>query len=165
MAALRPVLREGVRDARTEEALVIVSQILGEKGSDVATVAPDATLADAIADLRRHGVGALVVSDDGRTIAGIISERDVVRGLADNGAGALETTVADVMTAEVITCDRKTTVDHLMAMMTDRRIRHVPVVEDGALAGIISIGDVVKSRIDELEADRDQLIGYIHSSG
>ncbi len=140
---------------------MIVSQILGQKGADVATVPTDATVADVLAELREYGIGALVVSDDGRTIAGIISERDVVRGFADNGAAMLETRVADVMTAEVITCEKKTTVDHLMAMMTERRIRHVPVVEDGVLVGIISIGDVVKSRVRELETETEQLADYI----
>ena len=111
--------------------------------------------------MRRLRIGALVVSDDGRTILGILSEHDIVFGLAESGAAALETAVADVMTSEVITCERKTTVDHLMAMMTERRIRHVPVVEDGGLAGIISIGDVVKSRLRELVTETEQLSDYI----
>ncbi len=140
---------------------MFVSQILGQKGADVATVTTTASVAEAVAALRDYGVGALVVSDDGETIAGIISERDVVRALAASGASMLDTPVADVMTAGVFTCDRRTTVDHLMALMTEQRIRHVPVVEDGVLAGIISIGDVVKSRVHELETETEQLAGYI----
>jgi CBS domain-containing protein len=140
---------------------MIVSHILGQKGPEVATVSSDASVADAVAELRAHGIGALVVSDDGSTIAGILSERDVVRALAAQGAALLEARVADVMTATVLTCGAETTINELMALMTERRIRHVPVVADGALVGIVSIGDVVKSRVHELETDAEQLAGYI----
>jgi CBS domain-containing protein len=141
-----------------------VQHILKVKGSAVATIVPDASLADATASLRDHGVGALVVSRDGRSIDGIVSERDVVRALAAHGSSTLGRDVASAMSTNVTTCRSDDVVDHLMAMMTDRRIRHVPVVDDdGALAGIISIGDVVKARVGQLEQERDQLHDYIQA--
>lgn len=139
-----------------------VQGILKGKGADVATIGPDASLGDATAALRDHGVGALVVSADGSKIDGIISERDVVRALAGHGGSTLGRSVSSAMSGDVVTCRAGDTVDELMAMMTDRRIRHLPVVDDaGALAGIISIGDVVKSRLGELEHENDQLYEYI----
>lgn len=138
-----------------------VSAIIARKGAEVATVAPTATLAQASEMLTEHGVGALVVSADGERIDGVISERDIVRRLARSGTSTLELTVADVMTAEVATCTWETTTDELMALMTDKRIRHVPVVEDGKLVAIVSIGDVVKSRMDELTLETDQLQAYV----
>ena len=138
-----------------------VKTILATKGTDVATIKPDATLADATASLRDHGVGALVVSTDENQIDGIISERDVVRALAAHGATTLGRTVSSVMSEEVVTCDPVDTIDQVMAMMTARRIRHVPVIEGDRLAGIISIGDVVKSRLGQLEQENDQLYDYI----
>jgi CBS domain-containing protein len=137
-----------------------ISAVLAAKGSFVATVAPGDTVAAAVAALRQHGVGALVVSDDGQHIEGIISERDIVRRLAD-GPGLLEQPVAALMTSLVATCSPDSDTEELMATMTDRRIRHVPVVHDGQLAGIVSIGDVVKARIEELERDRRDLVEYI----
>jgi len=138
-----------------------VKSILSAKGTDVATVRPDATLVDVTAALRDHGVGALVVSTDGSTIDGIVSERDVVRALAAHGGATLERSVSSVMSDDVVTCDPTDTMDELMAMMTARRIRHVPVTENGSLAGIISIGDVVKARLGQLEQENDQLYDYI----
>lgn len=143
---------------------VQVAVILGRKGTEVATIGPNATLADAAAVLAQRNVGALVVSDDGRSVRGVLSERDIVRSLARSGAGALDLTVGEVMTAEVHTCARDTTADELMATMTTRRIRHVPVLENDRLAGIVSIGDVVKSRIDELETETEALQGYVTGS-
>lgn len=143
---------------------VQVAVILGRKGTEVATISSDATLADAVASLAQRNVGALVVSDDGRSVHGVLSERDIVRSLARSGASALDLTVGEAMTAEVHTCARDTTTDDLMAIMTTRRIRHVPVVEDHQLAGIVSIGDVVKSRIDELETETEALQGYVTGS-
>jgi CBS domain-containing protein len=141
-----------------------VQNILKVKGTAVATVAPDETLADATASLRDHGVGALVVSRDGRTIDGIVSERDVVRALAAHGGSTLGRDVASAMSTTVTTCHGSDTVDSLMAMMTERRIRHLPVVDDdGKLAGIISIGDVVKARVGQLEIENDQLHDYIQA--
>jgi len=143
---------------------VQVAVILARKGTEVVTIRPDATLADAAASLGERDVGALVVSGDGRSVQGVLSERDIVRCLAESGAGALGRTVGEVMTAEVHTCERDTTADELMALMTTRRIRHVPVLEDDRLAGIVSIGDVVKSRIDELETQTEALQGYVTGS-
>ena len=140
-----------------------VQAILSRKGTAVATVQPDATLAQATASLRDHGIGALVVSANGRTIDGILSERDVVRALAAHGGSTLGRDVASAMSANVVVCQCEDTVDQLMAMMTDRRIRHLPVLDTHAeLAGIISIGDVVKARLGELELENNQLHDYIH---
>ncbi len=139
-----------------------VQSILNIKGSSVATIPPSSTLADATASLRDHGVGALVVSTDGSSIDGILSERDVVRALAGHGASTLGRPVSSAMSDHVVTCAMADSVDELMAMMTDRRIRHLPVVDDaGALAGIVSIGDVVKWRLGHLEQENDQLYDYI----
>jgi CBS domain-containing protein len=140
-----------------------VETILSIKGADVATIHKDSTLADAAAGMRDHRVGALVVSADGRHIDGIVSERDVVRALADHGSGALSRSVRSVMSTAVVTCGAKDSVDALMATMTERRIRHLPVVDgDGLLTGIISIGDVVKARVGELELDNQALVEYLH---
>jgi CBS domain-containing protein len=144
---------------------VLVSDLIKRKGSAVASAPPETTVAVLLDLLAEHGIGAIVVSPDGRTVAGIVSERDVVRQLRSTGPALLDAPIADVMTADVATSAPGDTVENLMRLMTERRIRHVPVVTGGALAGIVSIGDVVKSRIDELEADRDQLIDYIKSTG
>ncbi len=138
-----------------------INSILHHKGDEVATVTADSTVADALAALADHGIGALVVSTDGRTVEGILSERDIVRALAADGAATLEQPVNRLMTGTVVTCTREDTVDSLMATMTEQRVRHVPVVEDGALAGIISIGDVVKHRVGELESETRHLKDYI----
>ncbi len=138
-----------------------VKDLLESKGSSVETIDSTAALSEAIRRLATFGVGALVVSDAGTTVDGIISERDVVRIVAAEGEDALGWKVADVMTAPVTTCALGDEVVGIMSLMTDRRIRHVPVVEDGALVGIVSIGDVVKSRVDELERDRKELLEYV----
>jgi len=141
-----------------------VHSVLKVKGSAVATVLPTATLGEATAALRDHGVGALVVSRDAGTIDGILSERDVVRALAAHGASTLGHEVASAMSTSVTTCRGDDTIDAMMAMMTERRIRHLPVVDDdGLLAGIISIGDVVKARLGQLEHENDQLHDYIQA--
>jgi CBS domain-containing protein len=141
---------------------VNVQEILSAKGSAVATIDPGASLADATASLRDHGIGALIVSANGSTIGGILSERDVVRALAAHGGSTLGRAVSTAMSDDVVTCTPGDTVDQLMAMMTDRRIRHVPVTdESGSLVGIISIGDVVKARLGQLEHENDQLYDYI----
>ncbi|RBY83431.1 CBS domain-containing protein [Blastococcus sp. TF02A-30] len=140
-----------------------ISQLLRRKGHDVATVPGTVSVRDALAVLARHGIGALVVSPDGRQVEGIVSERDVARGLHERGAGLLAEPVSAVMTAQVHTCTPHAGVQDLARTMTDHRVRHVPVVEDGALVGIVSIGDVVKARLDELEAEREQLVDYIQS--
>jgi CBS domain-containing protein len=143
-------------------ARMYVESILTGKGAEVATVEPGAAVRDAVAILRDRGVGALVVSTDGRAIDGILSERDIVRRLADHGDATLDMTVADVMTRTVTTCSSKDTVEQLMWVMTERRIRHLPVADaNGALCGIVSIGDVVKSRLVHLESENQALHDYI----
>lgn len=139
---------------------MLVDQILDAKGRDVATLAPDATIADAVAALAEHNVGAMVVSSDDTTVAGILSERDVVRGLA-GGPDVLQRAVRDLMVTDVATCTGRSDTEELMGSMTSGRFRHMPVLADGKLAGIISIGDVVKARIDELATETQQLVGYI----
>jgi CBS domain-containing protein len=145
---------------------VQISDVLRHKaaGPAVATVPGGASIADALAVLAEHRVGALVVSGDGEHVEGIFSERDVARGLHERGAALLDAPVSSVMTAEVHTCGPDTRVIDLARLMTEHRVRHVPVVLDGRLAGIVSIGDVVKARLDELEAEREQLVGYIQTS-
>lgn len=144
---------------------VSVRIILQRKGADVVTVASDVSIADAAEVLKEHNIGALVVSDDGESVAGIISERDIVRQLVEDGPGTLGLPVAEVMTAEVSTCGPDDQVDDLMGTMTTSRIRHLPVMEDGRLSGIVSIGDVVKSRIDDLEIQAQSLKEYVTGSG
>ncbi len=140
-----------------------VDAILKFKGSDVATIDQQASLADAVAQLRDRGIGALVVSADGRHIDGILSERDVVRALAAHGAGALGRTVASAMSAKVITCVGSDSVEQLMAAMTESRFRHLPVVNrEQELIGIVSIGDVVKARLNQLQSENEALTEYIH---
>jgi len=142
---------------------VLVSDLIKRKGSAVTSAPPETTVATLLDLLAEHRIGAVVVSADGG-VDGIVSERDVVRALRTAGAALLDAPISTVMTSDVVVTGPGDTVEDMMRLMTDRRIRHVPVVtQDGRLAGIISIGDVVKSRIDELEADRDQLIGYIQS--
>jgi CBS domain-containing protein len=138
-----------------------VAKILENKGSDVYTIGPDATIETAVAALREHGIGALVVSADGTTVEGIVSERDFVHCMADRGASVLSTRVSEVMTPDVLTCTRNDSSRDLLGHMTERRIRHVPVVENGALCGMISIGDAVKSRLDEVIHEADALREYI----
>ena len=138
-----------------------VEGLLSSKGDSVVTVAPSASVAEVVASLAQHRVGALVVSDDGTRVDGIVSERDVVRSLAEHGAALLDHEVASIMTRQVVTCELQTTVDELSTSMTERRIRHMPVVVDGALAGIVSIGDVVKDRIKDLETETQTLHEYI----
>lgn len=139
-----------------------VQSILGSKGNAVETIAQTATLFDAARQLGERKIGALVVSGDGRAIEGIVSERDIVRATSGGGAEALGNSVGSVMSTDVITCSCGDGVDQLMSLMTDRRIRHLPVVDDhGQLAGIISIGDVVKARLAELEHENQALTQYI----
>jgi CBS domain-containing protein len=140
---------------------MLIVTVLRAKGDFVATIPPAATVRDLLDLLAEQRIGAVVVTADD-AIAGIVSERDVVRRLADDGGALLDRQVAEIMTVDVVTCTKETSVEDLARTMTERRIRHVPVVDaDGALAGIVSIGDVVKSRIFELEGERDDLVGYI----
>ncbi|MFL6206730.1 MAG: CBS domain-containing protein [Acidimicrobiales bacterium] len=139
-------------------------QILDRKGRDVATITPESPVRAAVDQLGAANVGALVVSPDGTTVAGILSERDVVRRLATAGPSLLDEPVSSIMQAEVLTCTGRDLVDDLMHRMTEHRIRHLPVVDDdGNLAGIISIGDVVKTHVDALETEREQLVDYIRT--
>lgn len=138
-----------------------ISDVLRSKGSDVVTIAPDDTVATLLGLLAEHRIGAVVVSGGDGAVDGIVSERDIVRRLHSLGAAVLEEPVSAIMTAEVHTCSTHDDVRDLAARMTERRIRHVPVVEEGALVAIVSIGDVVKHRIRDLAAERDQLEAYI----
>ncbi len=140
---------------------MLVADLLEAKGTAVATVTADTTVGTVVAELVRHRVGALVVSADGRHIDGIVSERDIVQRLSELHLDLLTIPVASIMSTAVRTCAPGDHVDSLMDLMTRQRIRHVPVVENGLLGGIISIGDVVKSRIGELEKDRSELMEYI----
>ena len=142
-----------------------VKDVLAHKGAAVATVTPGALITEVIAALAEHHVGALVVTSDGRTIEGIVSERDVVRALHTRGAELLGTQVREIMTVNVLTSSPGDEVRSLAKTMTEKRFRHMPVVVDGELAGIVTIGDIVKNRLDELETEHDQLVDYISSTG
>lgn len=137
-----------------------IADVLRNKGTEVATVESSATVARLIATLAERNVGALPVVDDGQLV-GIVSERDVVRRLHAGGASVLHARVADIMTTDVTTCSPGDSAAQLASVMTQGRFRHLPVVVDGALAGIVSIGDLVKARIDMLESEREQLQSYI----
>jgi CBS domain-containing protein len=141
---------------------MLISDVIRSKGDLVVTIAPDQTVKTLIDMLDEHRIGALVVSSDGKAIAGIVSERDVVRRLHRDGAAVLDLRVGDIMTAEVRTCAPEDNLEHTARVMTDARVRHLPVVAAGDLVAIISIGDVVKHKIGQLEFERDQLDGYIH---
>jgi CBS domain-containing protein len=130
------------------------------KGAPVVTIGPSGAVKDLLAKLAEHGIGALVVVD-GPKVVGIVSERDIVRRLNDPGASILDGTVADIMTSPVLSCTSQDSVDSVAATMTERRIRHMPVIDDGKLDGIVTIGDVVLNRTRQLEQDRSQLEQYI----
>lgn len=137
-----------------------VNRLLAGKGDNVVTVGPDATVSELLKLLAQYNIGAVVVAEEDRTVAGIVSERDVVRALSQD-TGVLSAPVRDIMTVNVLTCELRQKVDSLMVTMTTERVRHMPVVEDGRLVGIVSIGDVVKSRIDSLEFEKEQLTSYL----
>ncbi|MUL43001.1 CBS domain-containing protein [Streptomonospora sp. PA3] len=139
---------------------MLIAEILRGKGSGVVAVSPEESVAGLLARLARHNIGAVVVMRDGRVV-GVASERDIVRALQERGAALLEAPVSDIMTADVVTCATEDTDDTLTVVMTENRIRHVPVLDGEELVGIVSIGDVVKSRISQLEQDRRQLEAYI----
>jgi CBS domain-containing protein len=141
-----------------------VEYILASKGREVRTITPDASLEDALQRLCTERIGSLVVSENGTDLVGILSDRDILYAIADHGTAALGESVGSVMTAKVFTCSRDDRVSAIMALMTDRRIRHVPVVEDGRLCGMVSIGDVVKQRLDEIEGEAAALREYVTSA-
>ncbi len=138
-----------------------VETILRNKGNRVATIRPDATVAEAIAILNKERIGALVVSEDGKGVDGILSERDIIIALGGRSEDLLARPVGDIMSRTVITCDPSASVGELMAEMTNRRIRHFPVVANGRLCGIVSIGDLVKNRLDEVEFEASSLRSFI----
>src|SRR3954453_18039944 len=157
MPELEGYNREGCR--------VNVEHILASKGREVKTIRPNVSIAEALRRLRAEGIGSLVVSENGTNLAGILSDRDILDAIADHGIDILGESVRGVMTEKVFTCSRDDRVSAIMALMTKRRIRHVPVVEgDGRLCGMISIGDVVKQRLDEIEGEADALREYVTSA-
>ena len=142
-----------------------VEYILASKGREVKTIRPNVSIAEALRRLRAEGIGSLVVSENGTNLAGILSDRDILNAIADHGIDILGESVRGVMTEKVFTCSRDDRVSAIMALMTKRRIRHVPVVEeDGRLCGMISIGDVVKQRLDEIQGEADALREYVTSA-
>lgn len=138
-----------------------VATILGDKGDNVITASPNDTLLDVAKTLRKHGIGCIVLENGSGGIAGIVSERDLVRAIAESGAQILKSPVSKCMTRKVVTCRRSDTIDMIMAVMTDGRFRHMPVVEDNKLVGVISIGDVVRLRIAEAELEAAAMRSYI----
>jgi CBS domain-containing protein len=139
---------------------MLVSDILRRKGREVVCAPPNQTVTDAAQLMSRQGIGSVLVLSDG-SIAGILSERDIVRALAEHGPGCLDRPVSELMTSHVVTCGPEERVDRVMALMTDGRFRHVPVIEQGRLVGLISIGDVVKNRLEEAQAEVEHLSAYV----
>jgi len=142
-----------------------IHDILRRKGDAVVTITSAATVTELVRLLTEHQIGAVVVSDADGEATGVVSERDVIRHLHDAGPAASTATVRDLMTAPPITCSPEDEVETLARTMTERRIRHLPVLVDGRLAGMVSIGDVVKQRLDQLQAERDQLEDYVYQGG
>ena len=143
---------------------MFVSDILAQKGGRVYSIAPDTTLADAVALLATRRIGSVLVLDANSNIAGIMSERDIVRAIASQGAAALSLRVAEAMTADVVVCDPDDSIDHVMETMTSGRFRHLPVVRHGELYGLVSIGDVVKARLEDARHEAEALKAYIVAS-
>ncbi|MEP6464384.1 MAG: CBS domain-containing protein [Frankiaceae bacterium] len=142
---------------------MLVSDVLSGKQQSVVTVRPETPVEELLARLAEHNIGAILVSSDGETVTGIVSERDVVRALARSRGDVLGQPVRNLMTEDITTASPKDSIEHLMGLMTERRIRHIPVLVEGKLVGIVSIGDVVKSRMEELTSEREHLISYISS--
>lgn len=138
-----------------------VAAILSGKGRDVTTIAVDTSIREIVQILAERRIGAVVVVDAARRILGIVSERDIVRALARSGPEGLEGPASGIMTAKVVTCAEIDTINQVMERMTEGRFRHLPVVEDGRLAGIVSIGDVVKARIEQVVREADEMRAYI----
>lgn len=139
-----------------------VRDILRDKGAEVFTVAPDAPVSELVRELVARRIGAAVVADAG-AVVGVVSERDILYAVAERGVDCLQALVRDLMTADVVTCTPDTSLDEVMASMTRRRIRHLPVLDGGALAGIVSIGDAVKGRLESVEREATQLREYIQA--
>jgi CBS domain-containing protein len=153
------------RQLEKDDGSMIIESILKSKGSEVRTIGPEATLAETLHCMRHERIGAVVVSEDQTSIAGIISDRGIMDAIADRGSEALGELAGNVMTKEVLTCSRHDRVTRIMALMTKLRIRHIPVIEsDGRLCGIVSIGDVVKHQLDELQHEADAMREYISGS-
>jgi CBS domain-containing protein len=140
---------------------MIVQRILSEKGRDVVTITANRSIKDAVAELGARRIGALVVVEGGDRIVGIVSERDIVRAIARSGPAILNDVVGTIMTREVMTCSESDAIIKVMGRMTHGRFRHLPVIAGGRLAGIVSIGDVVKARIEEVEREADDMRSYI----
>ena len=138
-----------------------VTEVLRRKGGTVVTIAPDRSVRELLSLLDEHGIGAVIVSGDGAGVEGIVSERDIVRRMHADGDGILEGPVSAIMTVDVRFCGPQDQLEELMSVMTESRIRHLPVLVEGRLAGIVSIGDVVKHRMAEVQGERDQLTAYI----
>jgi CBS domain-containing protein len=138
-----------------------VAEILSMKGREVATITPERTIGEAVDELARRRIGALVVVEGRDRVVGIVSERDIVRALANRGSNLLAGRIDAIMTREVVTCGENETINRVMGRMTRGRFRHLPVVENGRLAGIVSIGDVVKARIEEVEHEAEDMRTYI----
>jgi CBS domain-containing protein len=140
---------------------MIVNNILSIKGREVLTIEPSRTIGEAARVLSERRIGALLVCDGKQPVSGIVSERDIVRALAAHGARALDEPVSTFMTAKVVTCTGETSINDVMELMTQQKFRHIPVVEGGRLTGIVSIGDVVKLRVEEIEAEAQAIREYI----
>lgn len=138
-----------------------ISDVIRRKGAEVVTIGSTESVGQLLALLHEHRIGAVIVSDDGTTMLGIVSERDIVRRLHRDGAAVLDSPVSTIMTTEVRTCGPDDDLESLARLMTEHRVRHVPVLVDGQIRAIVSIGDIVKNRMDELQEERDQLVGYI----
>ena len=141
-----------------------VRSVLSHKGRDVVTIAPTATLSEAVKLLSERRIGAVIVTGADNRVAGILSERDIVRVLGERGARVLDEPVSNVMTRKVVSCRQADTVSGIMEMMTLGKFRHLPVVEDGKVVGLISIGDIVKRRVHEYEAEQEALRDYIKTA-
>lgn len=140
-----------------------LEDVIRSKGTEVVTVAPDATVGELVSLMTARNIGAVVVSGDGRHVDGIVSERDIVRALAERGADLASARARDLMTAEVVTGSPADPIEDTAHTMTNERVRHIPILVDDRLAAIVSIGDVVKYRIDQLTDERNHLLGYLHT--
>ncbi len=143
--------------------MTFVAELIAKKGNEVATISQHRKVQDAVSMLKQHGIGALVVTGDTPPLAGIISERDIVRALATDGPSALEKPVSELMTSQVTSCELSSSITDLMGLMTANRIRHLPVIEENKLVGMVSIGDVVFARFNELESEKKTLLDYVSS--